>query len=210
MEDKGEYQALGDLPYDDLVERGEHRHYRGTPQQRRSPIVKAIDAGVLPTYDALPANGGRFAIGQQVQQAVNSGSFAAAITVFSYRVPAGKVLYARQMQVNVDRMLSGGSELGIPSLPFTVSLYINGQCEVFNQNILIQALDGYYPCSLIGGYNDVVTIVATINTAQYAAGSVDQIDFVSHLTGDMLIVNDMQTQYTALKPTIVNTKQLPG
>lgn len=208
MENKGEYQGMGDLPYDDLVERGEHRHTRGTPQHRPVNKVPRIDAGVLAIYDTLPANGGRFALGQLVSESVSSVSTAAAITVFSYRVPAGKVMYAREMQVTVDRMLAGAVDVGIPSLPFTISLYVNQQCEVFNQDILVQALDGYYPCSLIAGHNDVVTIIATINTAQYQSGTVTQIDFVTHLTGDMLTVNDMQTQYTALKPSILNTKEI--
>lgn len=214
MRESDDYQqsSLGDLPYDMVVERGEHRQFKGAIDPNASLSTRndapAINGGVLPVYNTLPANGGRFSNGQTflTGNLGSAGTFTA--TIFKYKVPAGKVFYADSFQVNVLDMYVFGTGIGLPTKPFNVSLYVNRACEVFNQNILVQSLDGYYPCSVIAGFNDEITIDVTMNKGPYGVPYVTQVEFITHLNGDMLTVNDMQTQYTALRPTLIHTKEV--
>lgn len=208
MSERGEYQVsgLGDLPQSLARERGELRQRRGAaPLQLQSDSganksAPVVPAGVMPIYDTLPANGGRFAYGQTTALGVESESTFFGI-IFTQQVPQGRVLIAREFRVNIEGSLDNDDvENGIPPYPFEVSLYVNGNAEVFTQQIQVQALDDYYPTSLIAGPGDVITIGIYAEFGG-VSGDLTILNTIANLRGDMLIINEMSTPYTGLKQT---------
>jgi len=193
---------LGDLTESKKAERGELVQGSSSapdelPTQALPPTPK-IQSGVMATYDTLPANGGRFSFGQLAQVGLSND---VAALVFQTQVPAGRVLIARQFRVNIEDTFSIGSSvtdsLGIPTVPFTVSLFLNGNAEIFNQNIFVQAFDDYYPCALIAGPMDIVTITVNYDFSGLPTPPGNVI-FITHLNGDILLPNELPVQYTAL------------
>lgn len=224
MRDSDEYQTsaldllmsprrsgLGDLTETKKAERGEFDQITGSdptelPTQTIPPAPK-IQSGVMPCYDTLPANGGKFSFGQLL--GVSGVVAQSNLVVFTQQVPAGRVLFARNFRVNIEDTFSApgpGSfppptfSLGIPTIPYSVTLYVNGNAEVFNQQIFVQAMDDYYPCSLYAGPLDIVTIAVSFDfTALPSPPGV--VEFITHLNGDMLLPNELSTPYTGLRQT---------
>lgn len=200
--------GLGDLTESKKEERNEFAQTSGSIVPKLLPsadtkLAPKVQSGTVPIYNTLPANGGRFAFGQANNLAIVEPELANTVQVFLITVPHGRVLIANEFRVNVEDVLNLGVSIGIPTVPFNISIFLNNQAEVFNQNITIQALDNYYPCYVIGGPGDVVTISATFDFS--VIGAFDQVDFISHLRGDMLIQNELQTQYTGLRQTALPT-----
>ena len=204
-EDDYQTSALGDLSDGLARERGDFvisqgRLMRQLPsEQQDAQKVNApkIPSGVVPTYNTLPANGGRFAFGQ-LSDITGLGAGSQTAVIFSQVVPAGRVLLAKEFRVNVEDVLNSGSSLGIPTNTFSVSIYVNNNAELFAQNIQVEALDDYYPTSAIAGPGDEVTIKVNFNFSSVTPRP-DEVKFIANLRGDILITNEMPTQYTALR-----------
>lgn len=204
--ERGEYQhGLGDLNEQYALERGDFLQSSGSimpaslpseaPQNTQTP---KIPSGVTPTYPTLPANAGHFSYGQQ---ATVSGATATNAIVFTQIIPPGYVMYANNFSVTVEDtsvFQTATVDLGVPLKAIQVTLFLNGQAALFNQNIFIQPFDGYYPCTIIGRGGDIVTIGVTYNYSAQPTPP-DTVYFTAHLNGDMLLPNELPIPYTALK-----------
>lgn len=191
---------LGDLTESKKAERGELLQQPGTaPDQLPTVSVLSapkIPSGVMPSYDALPANAGRFNFGQL--STLNTSTSAPTVgVVFTQRVPAGRVVVARKFRVNIEGSNGGTS---IPPTPFTVTLFLNGQAEIYNQVIFVQPLDDWYDCQLIAGPLDIITMSINIDFTTVISPPAD-IELSAHLSGDMLLPNELPVQYTTLRQT---------
>lgn len=191
---------LGDLTESKKEERGEYAQQSGAAPAEL-PTVISIDvpkiaSGVMPSYDALPANAGRFNFGQLSSFSTVSG-VAIGSVVFTQQVPAGRVVIARKFRVNIEGFDGSSS---IPPFPFTVTLYVNGQADIYNQAIFIQPLDDWYDCQLIAGPFDIITMALDVDYGAFVPSSAT-VQAIAHLAGDMLLPNELPVQYTALRQT---------
>lgn len=147
--------------------------------------------GALPTFDVMPANSGIFTFSQDYDYDGIEAPIPSPATVFSVLLPDGYVSNVQWFRCNVIDV--GGGE-GIPLDSFLISLYLDGAAEVFNQNISVSPLDGFFPCRIIGEGGQRVTITATFPYA----GDYTQIQVNTTLTGQMLVKNRQQPQNAPL------------
>lgn len=191
---------LGDLTESKKEERGEYAQQPGiAPSEMPTlvmPDVPKITSGVMPSYDVLPSNAGRFNFGQLSSFSTTSGT-AIGRVVFTQQVPAGRVVIARKFRVNIEGFNGGFS---IPPLPFTVTLYVNGQADIYNQVIFVQPLDDWYDCQLIAGPFDIITMTLDVVYGDFLPVGAT-VQAIAHLSGDMLLPNELPVQYTALRQT---------
>ena len=179
----------------------------GMPQTanstKRTASGTSLPVGILPVYSTLPANVGHFAFGQQ---ATSTPVAKAAINFvcFTKVVPDGRVIQATQFRVNVvDTFDAGGVSLGVPKQLLTLALFVNGVSEPYNQDIISQPFDGFYPCTIVAAPKNIIEIKVTFDYSAVAA-AIDTVLFKSDLTGDMLFQNNAQTENTALRlPTLI-------
>ncbi len=216
-----EENRLGALPEQLLRERNEFRHgprsgmVRGIPAdvQRQETLRERIEqtlpqqweqtapdigAGTIPIYETLPANAGNFNF---TQETTLTGSVVVSQIVLTEIVPEGRALYVRDMRVNITDALDATSTpatIGIPNDIFTVAAFRNDGSEFNNQGIELEPLDGFNPIFLSAGPLDVFSIKVSYDfSAQVTVpGSVT---FLTHVRGDILLINDMPTVYTALQ-----------
>lgn len=211
MRESDEYQqsqlfrrrrGLGDLTESKKEERGEFAQNSGAkptelPSESAQPQTPKIQSGVMPSYDVLPANAGRFNFGQQGNAVVahNTSSTYDAV-VFTAVVPAGRVVLARKFRVNMDK--TDTNSFSIPPDPFQITLFVNGNAEIYNQQIFAQPFDDWYACQLIAGPLDIITISVK---GEFGPSAIGTITFISHVSGDMLLPNELPIPYTALRQT---------
>ena len=165
------------------------------PQQEKAQV------GILPNFSTLPANSGRFAFGQQLTFAGNNTTFT---PVFTLTVPNGRVINAEQLRVNViDTFDGGGISLGVPASLLTVSLFVNNSSEPFNQNIIMQPFDNFYPCTVVAPAGAIITIKVSFDYSTIPTPPTTVL-FKSDLTGVMLLASsDIRPEDTGLKlPTL--------
>lgn len=207
--------GLGDLTEPLKHERGELENQRVNYGPRRAPAdlrqglippsnqspADKLTYDTLSVYELLPANAGHLSYGALATRLISTGRrLARAQEIFSKIVPQGRVAIVRAAKVNID-----ASTTGIPTTPYSFSLLRNGNIEVFNQDIFVQAFDDFYPVYLIAGPGDVISIEVSYDfTASLPIGSTT-IDWMVHLTGDMLVTNELPIPYTGLKSSTVRT-----
>lgn len=169
---------------------------------KATPSGSSLAVGILPTYSTLPPNVGHFAFGQQAT-CTPVAKAAINFVCFSTIVPDGRVIQAQQFRVNVvDTFDAGGVSTGVPKQLLTLALFVNGVSEPYNQNIISQPFDGFYPCTIVAAPKNIIEIKVTFDYSAVAA-AINTVLFKTDLTGDMLFQNNAQTENTALRlPTL--------
>ena len=170
------------------------------PFQENVPVVHI---GTEPVYSTLPANAGNFNYTQEmsVDSSADPGVAVNAL-VFSQVVPRGRILYLRDVRVNVLGSFYENEDLeliaeGIPPGTFEYTVFSDSGAEVYNQNIRVEPLDNYNPVSLIAAPGTTVTIRVSFDYSSLPFPPT-QVDFIVHVRGDLLVPNDMPVPYTAL------------
>lgn len=193
---------MGDLTESKKEERGEFLQQPGTaPADLPTQIITGapkIASGVMPSYDVLPANAGRFNFGQLASVALSTNTVSTQV-VFTQIIPQGRVVIVNKFRCNVEGS-NGLNGSGIPPTPYTVTLFLNGQAEIYNQVIFVQPLDDWYDCQMIAGPGDIITVQMQGDFSTLTSIPTS-LQFITHLTGDMLLPNELPTQYTALRQT---------
>lgn len=193
---------IGDLTESKKDERGEFAQQPGSaPAELPTQVIAGapkIASGVMPSYDVLPANAGRFNFGQLASVDLSTSSISTR-TVFTQQIPQGRVAIVNKFRCNVEGS-NGLNGSGIPPTPYTVTLFLNGQAEIYNQVIFVQPLDDWYDCQMIAGSGDIITVQIQ-GDFSVLISLPSSLQFITHLTGDMLLPNELPTQYTALRQT---------
>jgi len=150
----------------------------------------------LSVYELLPANAGHLSYGALFDQGLSNaeGIIFNGLEIFSKVVPPGRVAYVRAASVNIDTETNG-----IPAIPYSFSILRNGNVEVFNQDIFVQAFDDFYPVYVIAGPGDIITITVSYDFSAAIAIPSGIRRWLVHLTGDMLLPNELPIPYTGLK-----------
>lgn len=152
--------------------------------------------GALPVFDVMPANAGRFVYQQETNVDYAEADLPVPLTVFDQVLPNGYVTDVQYFRCNVIDVAIGGTTdyLGIPPDAYTLTLYLNGAAEPFNQNISVYPLDGFYPCRIIGQGGQRVTITASF--PWYA--TYHSVKIITCITGQMIVKNREQPQNAPL------------
>lgn len=173
-------------------------------QQAAQQIALPQAADTLSVFTTLPANAGYFNYGNQKTVNISGlGAIQNNVQIFSQVVPQGRVALVNSVRVNIDSWV----EKSIPTVPFTFTLLRNGNAEVFNQNIFVQAFDSSYPVFLAAGPGDIISVNVSFDfssiTPPYVSGPV----FLVHVQGVMMLQNDLPVPYTGLKSATVKVQQ---
>jgi hypothetical protein len=175
------------------------------PTQESIPVVPI---GTEPVYDTLPANAGKLNETQQftVDATLIPPGVGIAVnqSVFLLEVPQGRVLYTRDIRVNIiDSTTANDDEppvqvsIGIPPGLFSFSLVKNRGADVFNQSIEVEPLDNYNPIFLIGAPGDIVEVMVNFDYSDLIVVP-NFVTFLVHLRGEYLTPNRAAVPYTAL------------
>ena len=173
--------------------------------------VPPIEPGTLPIYDTLPANAGRSNFSAQplvvwsaVPTDLPQGNFINRV-VLSQVIQDGRVFFANKLRVNViqtyDNANYPDTTYGVPQGFIFVTLKRNGEVEIYNQDIGLAPLDGFFPVWLWAGPGDLVEVLLSADYSALASGEggVDvSIAVQVNLTGDILVTNKAPYPYTGL------------
>lgn len=158
------------------------------------PFSQVVDIGTDAVYSTLPANAAKI---NETQNFTVDFESANALTVLSYTVPLGRVLYLH----HVSMILTGETYPGlgiaiIPSALIPVTIRVNGSADVWNQGILVDPLGNGINCHVIIPAGQTVSIYASFASVT----NLGALTGYCSILGDILLGNDMPEPYTALQP----------
>jgi len=166
---------------------------------------RKVGIGTRATYSTLPANAGRLNESQSFDVEVGDGTDLEKAQIFSYLVPAGRVLYITSYEFYITGAVpevNPGSTDIIPIGTVGISIAVDGSSDPWNQNIACPTLGGENPTHIIAGFGQRVTVYGDFSDIP---GAYDNFYGVMLIRGDMLISNDNAVPYTALE--VSNGKQ---
>lgn len=120
------------------------------------------------------------------------------VVIFTQVCPSGYVADVQFFRVNILDV----NGAGIPPDSFHVSITLDGTAEVFNQDIFVSPLDGFYPCRVIAEGGQTIKVVANFPYAALVTSMSANIT----LTGQLVPKNQQQPQNTALVQPLIQTK----
>lgn len=165
---------------------------------------RKVGIGTRATYSTLPANAGRLNESQSFTAITSDGGLER-LKIFTYRVPAGRVLYITSYEFYLTGAVPtanpGNTDI-VPLGNVGITIAVDGSSDPWNQRIACPTLGGESPTHIIAGFGQVVNVFADLSAIP---GAFDSFTGKMLIRGDMLISNDNAVPYTALE--VSNGKQ---
>lgn len=116
--------------------------------------------------------------------------------IFSFVVPSGRIFYIKTCRVIIET-LDNQFPAVLPSGYFPVTISVDGNSNVFSQNVLVDTLSGEIQTHIIAGQGQTVSVSADFEGIVIGGTTVYGI---TQLVGDMLLPNDQAVPFTATAP----------
>lgn len=160
---------------------------------------QVVDIGTDAVYSTLPANAAKLNETQEFTIDGEATPDPQYVTVLTYEVPLGRVLYLKHVDLVFTWIDSDGAVFAsgvIPGALVHMTIKVNGSADLYNQQMLIDPLSNGIDCHIIAGAGQTVKI-------SVRAGSnltLGNLYGYCAITGDVLLGNNMPEPYTALLP----------